>query len=316
MKRLAISLIGGLLWISLCDGQDATSWENIRRMPTPRSEIASAVVEGRIYVVGGVSIRGSLRAFEALDPGTGRWTRCSPLPEKLNHSGVAGHGRSIYVSGGFRDLFQRKRSDSLWRFDVDTGRWTKVARMPSSRVKHVMIERDGWLHLIGGLRHREIWSYQIEKGTWQTDRIPPLPDLRDHISVLQDGEALYVFGGRNGKVPQPDCWIHQVGRDRWSVLTRLPEARGGQTAVMHENRIHVVGGEDQRNKQTFRRYDIFDLGSKSWKRGPGFPVPRHGLTSERIGDSWYVIGGGRLSHLSTIVSASGRAYRIGLSGTQ
>lgn len=273
-------------------------------MPTARSEIACATIRDRVYVVGGIGLDGSKCAFEAYDGRTGRWEKLAPLPTKLNHSGVAAWDDRIFVSGGYLDLRQKRFSASLYAYDVRTDAWRDLGPMPDFRYKHFMIARDGWLHLIGGLHLREIWSYHIAAGMWRTDLIAPLPECRDHAVVLQDSTYLYIVGGRNDRIAEADCWRYDFRSGRWSVFAKLPRPRGAPAAVLHHGRIHVVGGEDLITQTVSRRHDILDLATGSWSAGKPLPRPRHGMTSCRIGDSWIVIGGGRKAEIGTVFTAT------------
>jgi len=280
------------------------AWQLLPAMPTPRSEIACATISNKIFVVGGISLSGSKRAFEAFDPGLSRWEKLAPLPSKLNHSGVAAWGDTVYVSGGFVDLRQKRFSDKIFAYDTGENRWREIGRMPGFRNKHYMIARDGWLHLFGGLETRETWSCHLATGRWFTDRIAPIPAQRDHITVLQDDKHLYIVGGREGRRPRADCWRYDFERSRWKTFAELPRPRSAPTAVLHHGRIHVVGGEDVDTKEVYRRHDVFDLASGKWSSGPPLPRPRHGMASCLLGDRWIVIGGGRKAEVGTVFSAT------------
>ncbi|MAS94080.1 MAG: hypothetical protein CMO55_12865 [Verrucomicrobiales bacterium] len=280
------------------------TWSKGAEMPTQRSELASATVDGKVYVVGGISHRGSLRSFEAYDMANARWEKLPSLPTKLNHVGTAYCDGKIYVSGGYRDMYRKKWSDSLYAYDLRSREWSEVSKLPEARVKHFMVERDGWLHLFGGLKTTEVWSWHVRSGKWSRNRIAPMPELRDHISVVQDTRNIYVVGGRKGKVPQADCWRHDFRTGKWDTFAQLPEATGGHTAVLVGGKIHVLGGEDQRTKEVFSRYDIYDLSTGRWEMGPSLPTGRHGLVSGCFQGNLCVIGGGKKSHIGTIVSTS------------
>lgn len=289
-------------------------WETLPGMPTVRSEIACAVVGEKVYVVGGIGLDGSKRAFEALDLRIGRWEKLAPLPTKLNHSGVAASQGVVYVSGGFLDLRQKRLSSSLHAYDTRTGEWRDLGPMPAPRHKHFMIARDGWLHLFGGLGLRETWSYRIATGEWRTDRIAPIPEQRDHITVLQDASSLYIVGGRRDRSAQAACWRYDFRKGRWSVFAELPLARSAPTAVLHRGRIHVVGGEDVETQETFRRHDILDLATGRWSAGEPLPRPRHGMASCKVGDRWIVIGGGRRAEVGTVFTATRATEAMRLGG--
>jgi hypothetical protein len=54
------------------------AWTTAAPMPTARSEIAAAAVDGRIYVADGLTALGTSNAFETYDPAAARWQKLPP----------------------------------------------------------------------------------------------------------------------------------------------------------------------------------------------------------------------------------------------
>ena len=78
-------------------------------MPTPRGGLTAALAEGRIYTIGGESLR-SARTFEqneVLDPATGRWEPAPDLPTPRHGVASATFGCRIAVIGGARGSGRR-----------------------------------------------------------------------------------------------------------------------------------------------------------------------------------------------------------------
>jgi N-acetylneuraminic acid mutarotase len=80
-------------------------------LPTPRSVLSSCVVDGRIYVMGGIFSRGSslpeivrnlqiLSVVEVYDPVSGRWTRGRDLGAPRGWFSTSTMNGKIYVVGG------------------------------------------------------------------------------------------------------------------------------------------------------------------------------------------------------------------------
>ena len=147
------------------------------------------------------------------------------MPEKLNHIGLAAHQNKVYLSGGFFNARQTRFSKVLYVYDVQKKEWSELVKMPSERGAHIMIIRNNHLHLIGGRNHKTIWSFDINNKEWKTDMIAPLPEKRDHISVLQGENKLYSVGksksvwksnplkSRTTNIPTTSpVWIHQIIR--------------------------------------------------------------------------------------------------------
>src|SRR5262249_50518207 len=77
-------------------------WERLSPIPTARSGIAAAVLQGRIFVVGGERPTGTFNQVEAYDPKSDRWTSHDRLPTPRHALGAAVHAGRIYVICGGR----------------------------------------------------------------------------------------------------------------------------------------------------------------------------------------------------------------------
>lgn len=272
--------------------------------PTRRSEMASTLSGNKIYVGSGINLFGSNRSFEAYDIVSGTWESLPKLPKKLNHIGLAAYEDKIYMSGGFYNALQTKLSDALYAYNIHEKQWKEIAKMPAQRAAHVMIQRGDYLHLIGGRNHEAVWSYHLKTQQWETDKIAPLPEKRDHVSVLQDDKNLYLVGGRQNGVVKKDCWQYDFETKEWSVFAELPTPRGGQSACLFNRQVHIIGGEDLEERKTFARHDIFDLDNKEWSDGKPLKTARHGFISELITDKWYIYGGGKKAGFKTLYSTT------------
>ena len=68
--------------------------------PTVRSGVAGAVLDGKVFVLGGEYNRATRRNVESYDPATNQWRRWAPMLTARHGLGVAVLGRSIYVIAG------------------------------------------------------------------------------------------------------------------------------------------------------------------------------------------------------------------------
>ena len=98
-------------------------WTEGEPLPTLRSEIAATVLDGKIYVVGGLAQGdtenlgyGVLDTLEVYDPEADEWEELSPLPIALHHTTTAAADGRIFVSGGYDDDFDLDVTD-LWAYD-------------------------------------------------------------------------------------------------------------------------------------------------------------------------------------------------------
>ena len=93
--RLNFVTIPSLVLLAGCVAtpREAVSpWRQGAFMPTARSELAVAALDGRIYVAGGIGRFGTSDAFEVYDPKKNAWARLAPLPMAAKMSPTSPRG--------------------------------------------------------------------------------------------------------------------------------------------------------------------------------------------------------------------------------
>jgi N-acetylneuraminic acid mutarotase len=79
----------------------AKQWRPRKPLPTARSGIAAAVLEGKVFVFGGEAPSGTFNQVEAYDPQTDSWATYAAMPTARHGLGaVAVGGRIAVISGG------------------------------------------------------------------------------------------------------------------------------------------------------------------------------------------------------------------------
>jgi len=102
---------GNWLKLQSPDVPDVLDWEPIAPIPTARERSCSAVVNGKMYVIGGSPLyidannnwsvpTAGLKTNEMYDPASDRWTTMAPAPYAVSHACAAAVGTKIYVIGG------------------------------------------------------------------------------------------------------------------------------------------------------------------------------------------------------------------------
>ena len=284
---------------------DSGSWRTAASMPTKRTEVAAATLDGKIYVVGGFEKPnlGNMLNFaitssvEVYDPETDMWTSKAPLPVGLHHVGIGVVGGRLYVVGGYS-----KSGFSVWNpvatvyaYDPSTDSWTERAPMPTARGALSVTEYDGKLYAIGGydrkMNNAQVEVYDPVRNVWSTAASLPTP--RDHLATATVGGKIYAIGGRiDGDYHQNLAVVelYDSSADRWTRVSDLPTARSGITAAVVEERIYVLGGEGPTG--TFSENEAYDPMHDTWQRMAPMPTARHGLGSAVVQGRIYVISGG------------------------
>src|SRR5690606_28453475 len=101
--------------------------------PTPRDHLASAMISGKVYVIGGRlngDYRHNLSVTEVYDPARDSWDRATDLPTARSGITASVVGHYIYVFGGEgRDGTFRENE----AFDPARNVWQPMAPMPTGR---------------------------------------------------------------------------------------------------------------------------------------------------------------------------------------
>jgi N-acetylneuraminic acid mutarotase len=278
------------------------NWKRGAALPLARGEVAAAVAEGRIYIIGGFTGGGAnSTSVQAFNPPTNSWAHEADLPLPVDHTMAAGYRGRVYVAGGYGP--GRARLTTLFAFTGDG--WTRLAPMPEERAAGGAAIVNGKLYVVGGTTAstiggqsalaRTMLVYDIARDRW-TSRRGPTP--REHLGVTALGGKIYAVAGRTAgfdtNMRAMEVFNPRTGR--WSKLPRVPSRRGGTGAAGTGRWIVSVGGEA--TSGTIRTVYRYDVKRRRWSRLPNLPTARHGLGVAAVGGKVYVIGGGKTPGLA------------------
>lgn len=133
-------------------------WTSHASMPTARHHAASAVVDGKLYVVGGRigEELNNVDLIEAYDPISDSWTiDLEPMPSKRSGIGAVSVNGSIYVLGGEQN---QGTFDNNERYNPVNNIWTEVEPMPTPRHGLGVASIDDKIYAIGGGPERGFYT--------------------------------------------------------------------------------------------------------------------------------------------------------------
>lgn len=284
---------------------ESGGWTTMAPAPSKRTEVAAAVLNGKIYVVGGfnepslsnIAKLAVSNAVEVYDPQSDAWTAAAPLPVRLHHTATAVIGDRLYVIGGFTTGFLSLWNpvNSAYRYDPAANTWEDLPPMPTVRGALGVATIGGKLYAVGGIGGQgnsdAVEVYDPLTDTWS--RKAPLPTPRDHLALAAAGDHLYAIGGRvNGSYANnlAVVEVYDPHGDAWQPAASLPTARSGIAAGVIGDTIYVVGGEAPEG--TFNTNEAYSVSADRWQTAPPLPTARHGLGAAVIDDRLYVIAGG------------------------
>ena len=188
----------------------ADSWTTGASMPWSGGSCSSALIDGLVYVSGGIVGSSTVGNLSVYDPVTDTWdaggVNLPPMPVPANHAASATDGVALWVFGGRGGgNWPQPGYDVVQRYDPATQTWTTsndagapLAPMPMGR---------------GG-----------------TGR-----------AVFHRGEFL-VLGGESSSTVFGDVQAYDPLQDSWRLETPLPTARHGIYPVLYKSRLFVAGG--------------------------------------------------------------------------
>jgi N-acetylneuraminic acid mutarotase len=300
---LALLLIFWLvLPITSVFGTEEDSWTTLEPMPTSRSWIGVAVVDGKIYaMVDEINYE--------YDPATNSWTTKTPMPNPRNSFGIAVVDNKIYCIGGTIDDYTYTNLNQV--YDPLTDTWETKKSMPTSRYALDANVVNGKIYMIGGSQRTPNDNLDINEvydpvtDTWTTKT--SIPTGVDYYSSAVFDNKIYIIGGAVGVALNQ---IYDPETDTWSSGAPLPTgvdsaAAGVTTGIFAPKRIYVIGGKQ--NLDAVKLNQVYDPETDTWVYRWAMPTARYGLGVAIINDTIYAIGG-REGWVGFPVSAANEKY--------
>ena len=308
LRRTASLLLLWALATPVLAQTDLGQWITRAPLPSARQEMPHAVIDGKIYVVGGIDGgRTATNVMEVYDPVLDLWSPAMALPVAMHHLGVAAAGGKLYVLGGYiGNTFNP--SDRVFEYDPATDGWTEKRRMPASRGAHVTVTVDDKIYAIGGAAFGTALGtnqmYDPATDSWETRQA--MPSVREHLAATALNGRIYVIGGRVpsnfGLTNVRTLEAYDPATDTWEALQGMPTARGGLAAAALHDKIYVFGGEFP---GVFSQNEEYDPATDSWRPMAPMPAPRHGIGAVAVADTIFIIGGGPVAGFGVTTTNAG-----------
>jgi len=146
-------------------------WSPKLAVPVATTGPASAVVNNKVYVIGGVT-SGFVGTNEEYNPATNGWTTKAPMPTAREVAGstAAVVNNRVYIIGGLGVNYIILPNNE--EYNPATNTWTIKAGMPTARRTHAMTAVNNKIYAIGGT------------DSWSTGALPALSTNEEFAPTL------------------------------------------------------------------------------------------------------------------------------------
>lgn len=261
------------------DQEGGLAWVNRTPVPTPRTEVATAILDGELYVIGGFESNDQpSTVVEVLNLTEDEWREVASLPTPLHHARAVALDGAVHVFGGYNAVpFQATPTHVV--YDPAADSWQQAEPLPNARGGHGAAVFNDSAYLVGGVgADGELLAtvdvFHPDDGSYT--QAPDLPSPRDHLGVAATETGVHAVGGREQSLDS-NLATHEVyvpGHE-WIEAQPMPTARGGIDAAELDGFVVVAGGEAQ--EETFGEVEAWHPRQPNWTSLPDMPTPRHGL---------------------------------------
>ena len=307
----------------------ANEWRIISELPTQRGEFATAVVDGKIYLIGGTpfeNLRGverenepgiwrgpfGMSLVEVYDPETNTWQRVADIPTARSEPLTAVVEGNIYVLAGYVGKDNKgvnlKNLDVVEMYDPQTDIWVRKQDMPIPRTQFGIGVVAGKIYAIGGyVRFRdrkpgEPWRvnlvevYNPATDTWA--KRSDMPTRRDGFGTGVVRETIYAIGGSGwphdgqGGPALATIEAYHPKTNRWQKKPDMLNLRWVFSTIVIDEKIYLIGGTDlQAGGDRLAPVEAFDPVTERW--GVIADAPTIGLpfSVAAVNGKIYIFGG-------------------------
>ncbi|MBN1346311.1 MAG: hypothetical protein JXQ73_26725 [Phycisphaerae bacterium] len=297
-------------------------WRDLARLPVGNHDFYGAVLDGKLYIAGGITNFGyppkmaALDLLLAYDPARNRWTPLTPMSVKRGYCGIAALDREIWVLGGYAydDPASRKQTvlDLVEIYSPKTDSWRPGPALDRPRAELVALTVADRLYVIGGADAKQEFTSVISiapgQTAWRAE--PEAPRAFRQASGCVFDDKIFIGRSPSEKHPRPPgLYVFDPKARRWT--TDIPPMPIGPpnaplTAV-HNNEIWVMGGWGTNQP---RAVFCYSPKTNAWRSGPDLPIPLGWAAAAEIDGNLVIAGGAYYSPEHRAFIFSNRTFTL------
>ncbi|HUG16947.1 MAG TPA: kelch repeat-containing protein, partial [Thermomicrobiales bacterium] len=178
----------------------SNTWSPKANLPRALGSMAVGVIDGKLYVAGGLSGSVAVNHLSVYDPATNAWTDLTPMPTLRDHVNATVIDGLLYVVGG-RAVDIDATTAVNERYDPATNSWETMAPMPTARGGHGAAVLNGRMVVFGGEGNQatssgvfaENQEYDPDTNSWRA--LTSMTTPRHGTNGATVNETIFVPGG-------------------------------------------------------------------------------------------------------------------------
>lgn len=236
-------------------------WKDVKPLRIARSKFSTAVLDGKILVLGGEESNGKvLSSCELYDPEDNEWSDAPPLVSpRANHACVV-HHNEIYCAGGY---YGSKSHRNIWTYEGK--RWEDLGRpyphqLPEAMDRFAMTTVGRHIFFVGGVVCT--MDKEERKQKFVTDR--RIVSYTTSVSAMSRTELMEPEEDEDTDDEKPVLVSDFISP--WNLaLPNMSFGRHSHGIAAIGSRIFVMGGSLLETGQQVRVVEVFDTEKGEWE---------------------------------------------------
>jgi len=290
----AATISSGENTFNFFDHFEPKSWQKIKNLPKPHADQAGAVLNGKVYTIGGYDIfyLQPVGLVWEYDPLNDTYIRRKSLNVARWGLACTGYGGNIYCFGGFNASQSANLPTEKYNPATDT--WTNLSSLPGA------LQGQGLTAVANGNNIFLFYNRNLYKYDPATDNYTSLSTGPQNIvnwpSMAYYNNEIYILGGYYDGNGKNYVQIYNMANNTWRQGAPMPV---GLYGTLRENpvvngKIYILQGQSVSSRgDFFSRYLVYNISNDSWTWGELGYWDADGVSGGVIDNKIYTFGGRR-----------------------
>lgn len=173
-------------------------WKEITQMLHPTLGFGAAMMDGKIYVAGGIWAGDCTSSLQIYDTQTGKWTSGASMPEARERLSLTAADGKLYAVGGRNP---KGNCTSVLVYDAASNSWSNAGNIPQALLEPGVQIIDNVLYLFSGFDENGEWTAnmytaELPSMTWKSMECPLTQGA--NASLCKQGTDLYIVRSDHG----------------------------------------------------------------------------------------------------------------------